>query len=163
MFPNTSTQSLDQFNDCLGFARQLSQSPIVYWRLEVKLGENSFAFTPNSCTTCELQTWFLLTPFTNTNQSDPINPKPGPTTTCLLTNDINPSWGRWAWTRSTRTWTRSTEAWTRTTRARTRYNAMTHAIFESMCARLQRMPEPDQQEPEQEQAWTRTTRAWTRL
>ena len=42
MIPNTSTQSQDLFKDCLGFARQLSQSPGVYCKLEVKLGENSF-------------------------------------------------------------------------------------------------------------------------
>ena len=44
MIPNTSTQSQDLFKDCLGFARQLSQSPGVYCKLEVKLGENSFKF-----------------------------------------------------------------------------------------------------------------------
>ena len=44
MIPNTSTQSQDLFKDCLGFARQLSQSPRVYCKLEVKLGENSFKF-----------------------------------------------------------------------------------------------------------------------
>ena len=42
MFPNTSTQSQDLFKDCLGFARQLSQNPGLYWKLEVKLGENSW-------------------------------------------------------------------------------------------------------------------------
>ena len=44
MIPNTSTQSQDLFKDCLGFARQLSQSPGVYCKMEVKLGENSFKF-----------------------------------------------------------------------------------------------------------------------
>ena len=45
----TSTQSHNLFTDCLGFARQLSQSPEVYCKLEVKLGENSFKFeTVNS-------------------------------------------------------------------------------------------------------------------
>ena len=39
MIPNTSTKSQDLFKDCLGFARQLSQSPEVYCKLEVKLGE----------------------------------------------------------------------------------------------------------------------------
>ena len=48
MIPNTSTQSQDLFKDCLGFARQLSQSPGVYCRLEVKLGENSFIFQTGS-------------------------------------------------------------------------------------------------------------------
>ena len=48
MIPNTSTQSQDLFKDCLGFARQLSQSPGVYCRLEVKLGENSFTFQTGS-------------------------------------------------------------------------------------------------------------------
>ena len=48
MIHNTSTQSQDLFNDCLGFARQLSQSPGVYCRLEVKLGENSFIFQTGS-------------------------------------------------------------------------------------------------------------------
>ena len=48
MLPNTSTQSHDLFKDCLGFARQLSQSPGVYCRLEVKLGENSFKFQTGS-------------------------------------------------------------------------------------------------------------------
>ena len=48
MFPDISTQSQDLFNDCLGFARQLSQSPGVYCRLEVKLGENSFIFQTGS-------------------------------------------------------------------------------------------------------------------
>ena len=42
MFPNTSTQSQDLFKDCLVFARQLSQSPGLYCRLDLKLGENSF-------------------------------------------------------------------------------------------------------------------------
>ena len=36
MFPNTSTQSQDQFKDCLSFARQLSQSSGLYCRLEVE-------------------------------------------------------------------------------------------------------------------------------
>ena len=48
MFPNTSTQSQDLFKDCLGFARQLSQNPESYFRLEVKLGENSFNFQTES-------------------------------------------------------------------------------------------------------------------
>ena len=48
MIHNTSTQSQDLFNDCLGFARQLSQSPGVYCRLEVKLGENFFIFQTGS-------------------------------------------------------------------------------------------------------------------
>ena len=42
MFPTTFTQSQDLFNDCLGFARQLPQSPRLYCRLNVKRGENSF-------------------------------------------------------------------------------------------------------------------------
>ena len=37
-------QSQDLFTDCLGFPRQQSQSPGVYCRLEVNLGENSFKF-----------------------------------------------------------------------------------------------------------------------
>ena len=41
MFPNTSTQSQDLFKDCLGFARQLSQSPGLYCRLELKISLNS--------------------------------------------------------------------------------------------------------------------------
>ena len=48
MFPNISTQSQNLFKDCLGFARQLSQSPGLYCRLEVKLGENSFKFQTGS-------------------------------------------------------------------------------------------------------------------
>ena len=48
MIPNTSTQSQDLFKDCLGFARQLSQSPGVYCELEVNLGENSFKFMNGS-------------------------------------------------------------------------------------------------------------------
>ena len=44
MIPNTSTQSQDLFKDCLGFAKQLSQSSGVYFKVEVKLGENSFKF-----------------------------------------------------------------------------------------------------------------------
>ena len=48
MIHNTFTQSQDLFNDLLGFARQLSQSPRVYCRLEVKLGENSFIFQNGS-------------------------------------------------------------------------------------------------------------------
>ena len=44
MIPNSSTQSQDLFKDCLGFTRQLSQSPGVYCKLEVKFGENSFKF-----------------------------------------------------------------------------------------------------------------------
>ena len=40
MIPNTITQSQDLFKDSLGFARQLSQSPGVYCKLEVKLGLN---------------------------------------------------------------------------------------------------------------------------
>ena len=48
MFPNTSTQSQDLFKDCLSFARQLSQSPGVYCKLEVKLGENFFKFQTGS-------------------------------------------------------------------------------------------------------------------
>ena len=44
MIPHTSQQSQDHFQDCLGFARQLSKSPGVYCRLEVKVGENSFFF-----------------------------------------------------------------------------------------------------------------------
>ena len=48
MFPNISTQSQDLFKDCLGFARQLSQNPESYFRLEVKLGENSFNFQTES-------------------------------------------------------------------------------------------------------------------
>ena len=48
MFPNTSTQSQDLFKDCLGFARQLSQSHGLYCRLEVKLGENFFKLQTGS-------------------------------------------------------------------------------------------------------------------
>ena len=48
MFPNTSTQSQNIFKDCLGFARHLSQSPGFYFRLLVKLGENSFHFQTGS-------------------------------------------------------------------------------------------------------------------
>ena len=48
MTPNTSTQSKDLFKDCLGFARQLSKSPEIYCRLEVKLGENSFILQTGS-------------------------------------------------------------------------------------------------------------------
>ena len=44
MIPNTSSQFQDLFKDCLGFARQMSQIPGVYLKLEVKLGENSFKF-----------------------------------------------------------------------------------------------------------------------
>ena len=46
MFPNISTQTQDLFKDCLGFARQ--QSPGLYCRLEVKLGENYFNFQTGS-------------------------------------------------------------------------------------------------------------------
>ena len=42
MFPNISTQSQNLFKDCLGFARQLSQSPGLNCRLEVNLGRNYF-------------------------------------------------------------------------------------------------------------------------
>ena len=42
--PHTSTQAQDLFKDCLGFARQLSQSPGLYCKLKVKLGVNSFKF-----------------------------------------------------------------------------------------------------------------------
>ena len=48
MIPNTSTQSQDLFKDCLGFAKQLSQTPGAYCKLEVKLGENSFTFQTGS-------------------------------------------------------------------------------------------------------------------
>ena len=48
MIPNISTQSQDLFKDCLGFSRQLSQSPGVYCKLEVELGENSFTFQTGS-------------------------------------------------------------------------------------------------------------------
>ena len=48
MIPNTSTQSQDLFTDCLGLPRQLSQSPGVYCRLEVKIGENAFKFQTGS-------------------------------------------------------------------------------------------------------------------
>ena len=48
MFLNTSTQSQDLFKDSLGYARQLSQIPELYCRLEVKLGENSFNFQTGS-------------------------------------------------------------------------------------------------------------------
>ena len=44
MFPNTSTQSQGLFKDCLGFARQLFQSPGLWCKLDLKLGENSFIF-----------------------------------------------------------------------------------------------------------------------
>ena len=48
IFPNTFTQSQNVFKDCLGFAKQLSQSLGLYNRLEVKLGENSFKFQTGS-------------------------------------------------------------------------------------------------------------------
>ena len=48
MFPNTSNQSLDLFKDCLGFARQMSQSPGLYCRLEVKLEKKSLNFQTGS-------------------------------------------------------------------------------------------------------------------
>ena len=44
MIPNISKQTQDLFKDCLGFAKQLFQSPGVFCKLEVKLGENSFKF-----------------------------------------------------------------------------------------------------------------------
>ena len=48
MFPTTSPQYQDLFKDCLGFARQLSQTPGAFCKLEVKLGENSFSFQTGS-------------------------------------------------------------------------------------------------------------------
>ena len=48
MFPNTYPQSQDLFQACLGFARQLSKSPGLYCRLEVKLGDNFFNFQTGS-------------------------------------------------------------------------------------------------------------------
>ena len=45
---HTSTQSQDLFQACLSFARQLSQSPGLYCRLEVKLGEKSLNFLTGS-------------------------------------------------------------------------------------------------------------------
>ena len=40
MFSSTSPQYQKLFQACLGFNRQLSQSPGLYCRLEVKLGDN---------------------------------------------------------------------------------------------------------------------------
>ena len=48
MFPIISAQLQNLFKDCLGFARQLSQSPGLYCRVEVKLEENSFTFQTGS-------------------------------------------------------------------------------------------------------------------
>ena len=48
MFPNTTTQSQDLFKEFLGFARQLSQSPGLHCRLEMKLGDNLFIFQTES-------------------------------------------------------------------------------------------------------------------
>ena len=48
MFLNTSPQSQDLFQGCLGLARQLSQSPGLYCKLEVKIGENSYNFKTGS-------------------------------------------------------------------------------------------------------------------
>ena len=48
MFPNTSTQSQGLFKDFLGFAQHFSQSPGLYCRLDVKLGENYFNFQTGS-------------------------------------------------------------------------------------------------------------------
>ena len=44
MIPNNSPQSQDLFHACLGFTRQLSQSPGVYCRLEVKIGDRFVSF-----------------------------------------------------------------------------------------------------------------------
>ena len=44
MLPNTSPQLQKLFQACLGFARQLSSSPGLFCKLEVKLEENSFNF-----------------------------------------------------------------------------------------------------------------------
>ena len=48
MFTNISTQFQDLFKDCLGLTCQLSQSPGLYCRLEVKLGENYLNFQTGS-------------------------------------------------------------------------------------------------------------------
>ena len=48
MIPNTSPQSQDLLQACLGFARQLFQSPGLYCRLEVKIGDESFNFQTGS-------------------------------------------------------------------------------------------------------------------
>ena len=48
MVSNTSPQYQDLFQACLGFAMQLSQSPGLYFKLEVKLGDNSFNFQTGS-------------------------------------------------------------------------------------------------------------------
>ena len=44
MVSNIFPQYQDLFQACLGFPRQLSQSPGLYCRLEVKLGDSSFNF-----------------------------------------------------------------------------------------------------------------------
>ena len=48
MIPNTSTQIPGPIQRLPWFLRQLSQSPGVYCKLEVKLGENSFTFQTGS-------------------------------------------------------------------------------------------------------------------
>ena len=48
MILNTSYQSKNIFHACIGFARQLSQSPGVYCRLEVKLQDKFFSFQTKS-------------------------------------------------------------------------------------------------------------------
>ena len=49
MFSSPSLQYQDLFQACLGFARQLSQSPGLYCRLEVKLGDKLFNCKTGSC------------------------------------------------------------------------------------------------------------------
>ena len=44
----TCPQSPGLFQACLDFARQLSQSPGLYCKLELKLGDNSFNFQTGS-------------------------------------------------------------------------------------------------------------------